>query len=426
MSDGSPSSPKNGSIPAAPAPPLNHHFPPFENASTPPPRGRKKPKIKESIIDHTYRDFSRVKVDDEAGEDDKAKNRPNFPAKLHAIVSNPNYQHIICWLPHGRSWKIVDKYLLTSVIIPQHFAHAKFESFNRSVNGWGFKRLLNPGPDCKSYYHECFLRGRPELTKMMQRLVNPGKRLPDKSGEPDFYEISKSFPLPQSLPPVLPSGISMELKAPAALTSPNAHHPGGQPMFTSPQPPHANGYNMYGYPQATPQFSMPSPAANQGTNHLQQQQQQQMYWPNQVGSPQFQPNPSPYGYYPYPPQMQQMMMMAPQAGPQGYYMVQQPYQQPALQNQYFPPTPTAAATPQATGPTTAASQGMMQLAATSADTPDSAIKSEDSKQDVKPVGTASVASDATNNTEPEWMKPAAQTESDEEAEDEDNDPTVSV
>ena len=261
---------------------------------------------------------------------------------------------------------------------------------------------------------------------MMQRLVNPGKRLPDKSGEPDFYEISKSFPLPQSLPPVLPSGISMELKAPAAVTSPNSHHPGGQPIvFTSPQPPHANGYNMYGYPQATPQFQIPSPAANQGNNHL--QQKQQMYWPNQVGSPQFQPNPSPYGYYPYPPQMQQMMMMAPQAGPQGYYMVQQPYQQqPALHNQYFPPTPTAAATPQAIGPTAAASQGMMQLAATSADTPDSAIKSEESKQDVKPVGTASVASDATNNTEPEWMKPAVQTESYEEEEEEDNDPTVSV
>ena len=41
--------------------------------------------------------------------------------------------------------------------------------------------------DYKSYYHECFLRGRPELTKIMNRLTNPGKRLPDKAGEPDFY-----------------------------------------------------------------------------------------------------------------------------------------------------------------------------------------------------------------------------------------------
>ena len=58
------------------------------------------------------------------------------------------------------------------------------------------QRLLNQGPDYKCYYHECFLRGRPELTKMMQRLINPGKRLPDKAGEPDFYEISRQYPLP--------------------------------------------------------------------------------------------------------------------------------------------------------------------------------------------------------------------------------------
>ena len=68
-----------------------------------PHRQRKKPKVKESIIDHTYRDYSQVEVssDDETtgGGDDKKHSRlqPNFPAKLHAIVSNPNYQHIICW-----------------------------------------------------------------------------------------------------------------------------------------------------------------------------------------------------------------------------------------------------------------------------------------------------------------------------------------
>jgi hypothetical protein len=69
-----------------------------------PPRQRKKPKVKESIIDHTYRDYSQVEVssDDEAisATSDERKHtrlQPNFPAKLHAIVSNPKYQHIICW-----------------------------------------------------------------------------------------------------------------------------------------------------------------------------------------------------------------------------------------------------------------------------------------------------------------------------------------
>ena len=135
--------------PSQPSPPQQQQV--YDQATEPVvPRQRKKPKVKESIIDHTYRDYSQVEVssDDDAptpgGDPNKKTTRlqPNFPAKLHAIVSNPNYQHIICWQPHGRSWKIVDKHLLSTVICPKHFAHAKFESFNRSVNGWGFKVCL--------------------------------------------------------------------------------------------------------------------------------------------------------------------------------------------------------------------------------------------------------------------------------------------
>jgi hypothetical protein len=42
-------------------------------------------------------------------------------------------------MPHGRSWNIYDKDLLASVVCKEHFNHDKFDSFNRSVNGWGFK-----------------------------------------------------------------------------------------------------------------------------------------------------------------------------------------------------------------------------------------------------------------------------------------------
>ena len=82
--------------------PASHNM---DNNEYEPSRQRKKPKVKESIIDHTYRDYSQVEVSsDEEGDrstadGDKKQSRlqPNFPAKLHAIVSNPNYQHIVCW-----------------------------------------------------------------------------------------------------------------------------------------------------------------------------------------------------------------------------------------------------------------------------------------------------------------------------------------
>ncbi|KAL7469585.1 hypothetical protein ACHAXS_009863 [Conticribra weissflogii] len=42
-------------------------------------------------------------------------------------------------MPHGRSWIIVNKELLIKYVLPTHFSSNKFESFNRQVNGWGFK-----------------------------------------------------------------------------------------------------------------------------------------------------------------------------------------------------------------------------------------------------------------------------------------------
>lgn len=85
--------------------------------TVPPPEKKKmklskKREIKESMIDHTYHDFSRVDYvpdDDDynfQGKSGKGPHQP-FPAKLHAILSNPSYQHIICWQPHGRAWIVL-------------------------------------------------------------------------------------------------------------------------------------------------------------------------------------------------------------------------------------------------------------------------------------------------------------------------------
>ncbi|KAL7528819.1 hypothetical protein ACHAXR_002657 [Thalassiosira sp. AJA248-18] len=151
------------------------------------------------------------------------------------MVTNPEYQHIIRFMPHGRSWTVLDKELLRTLVLPRYFNHSKFESFNRQVNGWGYKvrillsmfilRLLQAGPDQKSYYHECFLRSRPELTALMVRLVNPGKRLPNPDGEPNFYDISAKSPLPE------PSSVAVAPPIPrdAASKSVTSHNKNSSP-----------------------------------------------------------------------------------------------------------------------------------------------------------------------------------------------------
>ena len=60
--------------------------------------------------------------------------------------------------------------------------------------------MLKPGSDCNSYYHELFLRGRPDLAEIMTRLTNADKKVHNPHGEPDFYDMAKRFPLPEKDP----------------------------------------------------------------------------------------------------------------------------------------------------------------------------------------------------------------------------------
>ena len=76
-----------------------------------------------------------------------------FPRKLHLILSNPNLKHIITWLSHGRSWRVLDPKAFEREVIPLFFRHKCFASFMRQVNAWGFRRV-NQGLGRKSYYHK--------------------------------------------------------------------------------------------------------------------------------------------------------------------------------------------------------------------------------------------------------------------------------
>jgi hypothetical protein len=94
-------------------------------------------KVQYTIVDHFYNDLANAPILS------NETTTTNFPAKLHEIVSSPQYQNIIGWLPHGRSWEIKNREMFISVVLDEHFNHNNFQSFNRQVNYWGFKvRML--------------------------------------------------------------------------------------------------------------------------------------------------------------------------------------------------------------------------------------------------------------------------------------------
>mmetsp|Transcript_6126 Transcript_6126/g.9551 ORF Transcript_6126/g.9551 Transcript_6126/m.9551 type:complete len:512 (+) Transcript_6126:127-1662(+) len=120
---------------------------------------------------------------------------PTFPAKMHAILTNPNLNDIVAWAPHGRSWTILKPRAFEVRILPKYFEHSKFSSFVRQANGWGFRRLSS-GNDRNTYYHEYFLRGMPWLVKKMRRPKVNEKKSISPEQEPGFVAISEEFPVP--------------------------------------------------------------------------------------------------------------------------------------------------------------------------------------------------------------------------------------
>ena len=157
-----------------------------------------RPKFFPRRTDHSYHDFSTF-IEDGGRIEKHTKCKRNFPACLHAMLSDEQYSHIISWMPHGRAWKVLNKKLLVEEAIPKFFGQSQFASFTRQLSGWGFKRLHQTGPDFGCYYHECFLRGHPRLTNLMRRISpGKGKATPNTQSEPDFYEIARLYPLENS------------------------------------------------------------------------------------------------------------------------------------------------------------------------------------------------------------------------------------
>jgi hypothetical protein len=115
-------------------------------------RSKLKKKVVQSLIDHTYYNYSLVNVYEELSRRSsqgqyKNPNRKglttNFPAKLHKILSNPEFRHIIRWMVRAMcvfmsvtkmSRLHSDQFMRSRVHSPSHpFPFALMSNMSRSL-----------------------------------------------------------------------------------------------------------------------------------------------------------------------------------------------------------------------------------------------------------------------------------------------------
>jgi len=90
-----------------------------------------------------------------------------FPEKLMQILSLPETQDAMQWVPDGEAFIIKSVVKCVNDILPRFFKQTKFASFVRKLNRWGFKQI-SKGTRNIIYHHQLFKRGQLELCMTMR------------------------------------------------------------------------------------------------------------------------------------------------------------------------------------------------------------------------------------------------------------------
>mmetsp|Transcript_25925 Transcript_25925/g.55165 ORF Transcript_25925/g.55165 Transcript_25925/m.55165 type:complete len:369 (+) Transcript_25925:191-1297(+) len=94
----------------------------------------------------------------------------NFAEKLHALLSVPAYSSTLRWNSTGDAFAIYDTEEFVNTIMATHFQSSKFESFQRRLRRWGFRRMEGMEEKMKGLIvFRCpyFRRDKPDLCKKM-------------------------------------------------------------------------------------------------------------------------------------------------------------------------------------------------------------------------------------------------------------------
>ncbi|KAK9720909.1 hypothetical protein K7432_003857 [Basidiobolus ranarum] len=115
----------------------------------------------------------------------------NFVHKLHGMVIDKQYQHLISWNYSGTSFIVCNIMEFSKEVLPKHFKHNNFSSFVRQLNMYGFHKV-NKSPrghrtlaenQIWEFSHPKFLRGRPDLLDDIKRKAMESETLRRETGD---------------------------------------------------------------------------------------------------------------------------------------------------------------------------------------------------------------------------------------------------
>jgi hypothetical protein len=124
--------------------------------------------------------------------------REIFPQRLMRMLSDHSIVDIITWLPHGRSFVIIQAENLADKILPKYFPESaatskksistacKYPSFTRKLNRWGFRQVTR-GPDAGAFHHKFFCRDEPSLC--LQMICQRSRRCKEEKQTKDVINI---------------------------------------------------------------------------------------------------------------------------------------------------------------------------------------------------------------------------------------------
>jgi len=99
-------------------------------------------------------------------------------SQLMEILDNEDHADVISWLPHGQGFMIYKKKAFEINVMSRYFKQAKFTSFTRKLNRWGFTRVTR-GPETGAYYHKFFKRDQNRLCLQMTCQSSAKTSMPD-------------------------------------------------------------------------------------------------------------------------------------------------------------------------------------------------------------------------------------------------------